>query len=187
MSADRLLDRPVDVYVGLGSNVGDRLAALRAAVAVLDGHAETAVEAASPVYETEAHVLPGAPPQRDHLNAAVRVRSRLRPEAFLREVAQAAERRAGRDPDAAPWSPRPLDVDVLLYGALVIPGGAGKGEAAAPLVVPHPRLAARRFVLRPLADLAPDLAVPGLGATVAELLAATPDRSRVDRTALVLG
>ena len=183
----RLLDEPVDVYVGLGSNVGDRLAALRAAVAYLDDGPQTSVEAASPVYETEAHVRPGAPPQRDHLNAAVRLRSRLHPYAFLVEAVWAAERRAGRDPEAAPWSPRPLDVDVLLYGDLVLPPrGRAPGRGGPALDVPHPRLAERRFVLRPLADLAPDLVVPGVGATVAELLAATPDRSRVMATPLRL-
>ena len=190
MSESRFLDEPVAVYVGLGSNVGDRLAALRGAVAALDGGAETTIEAASAVYETEAHVRPGAPPQRDHLNAVVRVRSRLHPVSFLTRVAWDAERRAGRDPTAAPWSPRPLDVDVLLYGDLVLRAGRGagrRGGAAAPLVVPHPRLAERRFVLAPLADLAPDLVVPGTGRTVAALLAATPDRARVRRTALALG
>ena len=181
MRGGRLLDEPVVAYVGLGSNVGDRLGALRAAVAYLDAGAETAVEAASAVYETEAHVRPGAPPQADHLNAVVRVRSRLDPWSFLREKAWGAERRAGRDPGAEPWSPRPLDVDVLLYGDLVIGGGAGRGGGVA-LTVPHSRLAERGFVLRPLADLAPDLVVPGLGATVADLLASTPDRARVAPT-----
>ena len=188
----RLLDAPVVAYVGLGSNVGDRLAALRAAVAHLDAGAETAVEAASAAYETEAHVRPGTPPQADHLNAVVRVRSRLDPRSFLVEKAWGAERRAGREPGAEPWSPRPLDVDVLLYGDLLLAGGAGRGATARAgagrggpdLAVPHPRLAERRFVLEPLADLAPDLVVPGTGRTVAALLASTPDRSRVDRTAL---
>lgn len=174
---------PVDVYVGLGSNVGDRAAALRDALAVLDEPPETEVVAVSPVYETEAHVRPGAPPQRDHLNAVAQVRSWLGPVAFLRERAWVAERRAGRDRSAPPWSPRPLDVDVLLYGDARIASG---GRGGAVLEVPHPRLAERRFVLQPLADLAPDLVVPGLDATVAELLAATHDGARVRRTALTL-
>ena len=186
----RLLDDPVAVYVGLGSNLGDRLGALRAAVRYLDAGTETAVEATSPVYETEAHVRPGAPPQPDHLNAVARVRSRLHPYSFLLEKAWGAERLAGRDPDAEPWSPRPLDVDVLLYGDLVLTAGAARrpaGRGGPDLVVPHPRLAERRFVLRPLADLAPDLVVPGLGATVADLLASTPDRARVEPTGDSLG
>ena len=185
MSGGRLLGAAVVGYVGLGSNVGDRAGALRAAVAALGGP-ETAVEAVSPVYETEAHVRPGAPPQRDHLNAVARVRSRLRPEAFLAERAWPAERRAGRSPSAPAWSPRPLDVDLLVWGDLVVPD---PGDGAAPpgaLVLPHPRLAERRFVLRPLADLAPDLVVPGLAATVADLLARTADATRVRRTALAL-
>ena len=169
---------PAVVYVGLGSNVGDRLGALRAAVDGLGGP-ETTVEAVSAVYETEAHVRPGAPPQRDHLNAVVRVRTGLGPAAFLAERAWPAERRAGRPPDAPPWSPRPLDVDLLVWGDLVV---SEPGPPAA-LVLPHARLAERRFVLRPLADLAPDLVVPGLGATVADLLAATADTADVRRTA----
>ena len=165
------------VYVGAGANVGDRLAALRAAVGALDGRADTAVVAASPVYETEALVPPGAPAQPDHLNAVLALDTALAPLALLRTL-RAAERAAGRDHAAPRWSPRPLDLDVLVYGPRRLAGPA--------LTVPHPELAARRFVLRPLADLAPDLVVPGLGRTVAELLAATPDRSRLAPTALRL-
>lgn len=163
----------VDAFVGLGSNTGDRLAALRAAVRALAATDRTAVAAVSRVYETEAHVLPGQPAQPDHLNAVAALRTGLAPEALLGRL-HAIERAAGRDPDAPPWSPRPLDLDLLLYADVEIGPG--------PLVVPHPRLAGRRFVLRPLADVAPDRAVPGAGATVAALLARTPDRTRVERT-----
>lgn len=161
-----------DVLVGMGSNVGDRLAHLRAAVAALDAADGVRVVAASPVYETEAHVRPGAPPQRDHLNAVVRLAVARAPLDLLALV-RAMERAAGRDPDAPPWSPRPLDLDVLLWGddALDLPG----------LTVPHPRMAARRFVLAPLADLVPERVVAGTGQTVAGLLASTPDASRVRR------
>ena len=167
----------VEAAVGLGTNVGDRLGALRAAVAALDAHGAIDVLAASAVYRTEALVPPGADPQPDHLNAAVRLRTALAPHALL-DVLRAIERAAGRDPSAPRWSPRPLDLDLLLYGARRI--------ATDRLTVPHPALAVRRFVLAPLADVAASRAVPGLGATVAELLAACPDRLRVERTALVL-
>lgn len=157
------------VFLGLGSNVGDRLGALQTALDALAG-AGVAVEAVSAVYETEAHVLPGAAPQTDHLNAAARVRTALAPEALL-GVLRRAERAAGRDHAAPPWSPRPLDVDVLLWGTR---------EIRTPrLTVPHPRLPARRFALRPLADLAPEAPVPGTGRTAGDLLAATADRARV--------
>lgn len=165
----------VTAAFGLGSNSGDRLAALRQAVAALARLGP--VLALSPVYETEAHVRPGQAPQPDHLNAVVLVQPLLAPRELL-AAAHAAERTAGRDPTAERWSPRPLDVDLLLYGDAVLdaPG----------LVVPHPRLAERRFVLAPLADVAPGRVVPGTGRTVASLLAACPDPARIARTRLRL-
>ncbi|HLT47052.1 MAG TPA: 2-amino-4-hydroxy-6-hydroxymethyldihydropteridine diphosphokinase [Rubricoccaceae bacterium] len=167
----------VTAYVGLGANAGDRAAALRAAVAALDAAEGIRVEAVSPVYETEAHRLPGQPPQPDHLNAVARLRTALPPDALL-DVFHALERAAGRTPDAPRWSPRPLDLDLLLYDDLVLDTPA--------LTLPHPRLPERRFALRPLADLAPDLVVPGTGRTAADLLAACPDTARVEPTDLVI-
>ena len=168
---------PADAFVGLGANVGDRLGALRAAVAAMAALDATALVAASAVWETEAHVLPGAPPQPDHLNAAVHLRTSLPPGALLAAL-HAVERAAGRDPAAPRWAPRPLDLDLLLYGALALDADG--------LTVPHSRLARRRFVLAPLAELAPHRVVPGLGQTVADLLAATPDTADVRRTDLDL-
>ncbi|MEM6327892.1 MAG: 2-amino-4-hydroxy-6-hydroxymethyldihydropteridine diphosphokinase [Bacteroidota bacterium] len=159
------------VFVGMGSNVGDRLAALQGALDRLARVSGVTVEAVSPVYETEAHVLPGAALQPDHLNAVARLRTTLAPHALL-DVLHATERAAGRDPEAPRWSPRPLDLDVLLWD--------GRRLQTDRLTVPHPRLADRRFVLAPLADLARDLRVPDLGA-VADLLTATSDRARLGR------
>lgn len=167
----------VTAYVGLGSNAGDRLATLRTAVRAMDALDGVRVAAVSPVYETEAHVLPGQPPQPDHLNAVAVLDTTRSPVALLRALHR-IERAAGRDPDAPRWSPRPLDLDLLLYGDRQLDGEV--------LVLPHPRLAERRFVLQPLTDLAPDLIVPGLGRTVAGALAATRDESRIERTALSL-
>ena len=160
-------------YVGLGSNVGDRAGGLRRAVAEMHAAAGVRVVAASAVYETEAHVLNGQPPQPDHFNAVVAVDSELSPHALLERL-HAIERRLGRDPAAPRWSPRPLDLDLLAHGDLAIctPG----------LTLPHPRIAERRFVLEPFADVAPGLVIPGLGRTVADLLAACPDRGRIART-----
>ena len=166
------------VYIGLGSNAGDRLAHLRAGVAALARVYETFVEGVSPVYETEAHTLAGQRPQPDHLNAVAFVMTTAGPFELLR-ACQDAERAAGRDPAAPPWSPRPLDLDLLVSGRLVLNTPA--------LTLPHPRIAERRFVLAPLADIAPDLVVPGLNRTVAELLAACPDRARIVRTRHRLG
>ncbi len=163
--------------MGLGANVGDRLAALREAVATLDARPDTTVVARSAVYETEALVRPGAAPQPDHLNAAVALDTTLGPSALLR-VLHAAERAAGRRPDAPRWAPRPLDLDLLLYGdcRLDLPD----------LHLPHPGLASRRFVLAPLADIAADRVVPGTDRAVADLLAACEDALRLERTDFLL-
>lgn len=166
------------VFVGLGSNVGDRLDRLRRATAELHAFRGLRVTGASRVYETEAHVLRGQGPQPDHLNAVVRLDVKLPPWIVL-EILHVIERDLGRDPAAPRWSPRPLDLDLLLWGDLALDTAA--------LTLPHPRLAARRFVLAPLADLAPGLVIPGLGRTVADLLATTPDRARIVRTPFRLG
>ena len=165
-------------YVALGSNVGDRLDRLRRATAELHASPGLRVVAASAVYETEAHVLRGQAPQPDHLNAVVGVVWALLPRHLL-DLLHVVERALGRDPAAPRWSPRPLDLDLLLSGRLVLNTPA--------LTLPHPRIAERRFVLAPLADVAPDLVVPGLDRTVAELLAACPDRARIVRTRHRLG
>ena len=165
------------VAVGMGGNVGDRLVALRRAVAALDAHPEVDVVAVSPVYETEALVPPGAAPQPDHLNAVVVAETTLAPYAMLR-VLHGIERAAGRDPFAPRWSPRPLDLDLLLVGDAAFSSSA--------LTVPHPALARRRFVLTPLADVLPEAVVPGLGASVTDLLAACPDPLAVTQTDLSL-
>jgi 2-amino-4-hydroxy-6-hydroxymethyldihydropteridine diphosphokinase len=141
---------------GLGSNLGDRRAHLEAAVRGLAGLGE--VLAVSSFRET---APVGGPPQPAYLNAAVVVATELEPLALL-HAAQEIERRAGRERGVV-WGPRTLDLDLLLYGDRTLrePG----------LVVPHPRLHERRFVLEPLAEIALDWPVPGLGRTVGELLA----------------
>lgn len=96
----------------------------------------------------------------------------LEPEALL-DFTQQLERAVGRDPAALRWGPRPLDIDLLVWGDL---------ELETPrLTLPHPRLRERRFVLAPLADVAPDLAVPPDGARVRDLLARLDDPHPVER------
>ena len=135
-------------YLGLGSNVGDRAAHLQFAV---DGLAARAgrVVTISPVYETEPV---GGPAQPDFLNAVVAVETALSPRELL-GVAKALEAEAGRQPPnpSNRWGPRPLDIDVLMIG--------DERVDEPDLVVPHPRIHQRAFVLAPLADVAPGLVV----------------------------
>jgi 2-amino-4-hydroxy-6-hydroxymethyldihydropteridine diphosphokinase len=135
-------------YLGLGSNEGDRLGNLRAARDALVLH-EVLVEAASSVYETapQGEVTD----QPDFLNAALRVRTALGPEELL-NAAKAVERDLGRVPDGVRHGPRPIDIDVLLLGDLEY--------RSARLALPHREVTSRRFVLEPLLELDPELALP---------------------------
>lgn len=155
------------VFLGLGSNLGDRAAAIDAALRQL---AERGFETLrrSSTWLTEPV---GGPPQGWFLNAAVAGETRLSPEALLAACLE-TERALGRVRTVRD-GPRTIDVDLLLYGErrLEQPG----------LVVPHPRLHQRRFVLAPLAEIAPELVHPALQATIAELLALCPDTSHVER------
>lgn len=134
-------------YLGLGSNVGDRLAHLQGAVDRLAATEGIVVVAVSNVYET---APVGGPPQPDHLNAVVAVDTVLGPYELL-AAAQACERAAHRV-RLERWGPRTLDVDVLVYGDVRLDDPV--------LTLPHPRMHERGFVLVPLADVAPGL-VPG--------------------------
>jgi 2-amino-4-hydroxy-6-hydroxymethyldihydropteridine diphosphokinase len=129
--------------VGLGSNVGDRLANLRHAVTLLEDTEDIDVAAASRVYETNAV----GPPQPDFLNAVIEVRTALSADALLKRL-KAVEREIGRSPSER-WGPREIDLDLLTYGEASIED--------ADLVVPHPRMAERAFVLVPLAEIAADV------------------------------
>lgn len=130
---------PVRAYLGLGSNLGDRLAHLQGAVDGLAATEGVEVVAVSPVYETD----PIGPEQPDYLNAVVAVDTVLTPHALL-AVGQELEARAERVRDRR-WGPRTLDVDVVLFGDVVVD--------EADLCIPHPRWRERDFVLAPLADL----------------------------------
>lgn len=155
-------------YLGLGSNVGEREAHLTAALELL---AERGVEidAVSSTYETEpvGEVLD----QPDFLNAVARVRTGLEPEALL-DACKEVEAARGRRFDAPRHSPRPLDVDLLLLGDLEL-----RNER---LTLPHPEVSGRRFVLVPLLELDPELALPD-GTRLADALGALGDGERVER------
>ena len=144
------------VYLGLGSNLGDRMDNLNRAVRLIDEIEGASVRRVSPVYET---APVGGPPQGAYLNAAVEVAAAIEPRELLR-LCKEIESRLGRTP-SGPWGPRTIDIDILLAGEAVF--------AEPGLTVPHPRMAERGFVLYPLADIAPGAIHPVLGVTVAEL------------------
>ncbi len=148
------------VYLSLGSNLGDREANLRAALRLLNPRR------VSPIYETEPvdHTA-----QPFFLNLVAEVETSLMPMQLLSHT-QRIERDLGRK-RTIPKGPRTIDIDILLYGTTII--------ASKRLEIPHPRLHERRFVLKPLADLAPDLRHPVTHLTVREMLQALPQRPTV--------
>ena len=137
----------VTAFVGLGSNLGDRLENLRSAVQLLGGEPGVRVVRSSRVYET----APVGPPQPDYLNAVVEVRTARSVRGML-DACQAVERRMGRV-RAERWGPRVIDLDLLTYGSEDI--------AEPDLQVPHPRMHERGFVLVPLLELDADPPLPG--------------------------
>ena len=167
------------VYLSLGSNLGDRLASLRAAVRQLREHGLALVDA-SPLYESEAwEDEPGQTEaeRRWYLNCVVAVDTALRPRVLLDrlqaiETALGRTRTAGLTPEAQRFTPRTVDIDIIFYGDEVI-------SVPDDLHVPHLLAAERAFVLRPLADIAPELTHPTLYRSVRDLLAELADEHEV--------
>ncbi|MBF0460283.1 MAG: 2-amino-4-hydroxy-6-hydroxymethyldihydropteridine diphosphokinase [Magnetococcales bacterium] len=157
-------------WIGIGSNRGRALSLCRRAVARLRGHPCLRVVVLSPWYRTE----PVGPVRQSwYINGVVGVESRLGPQALLR-LLHRVEARFGRNRRREKrWGPRRLDLDLLFCGDRVV--------RCRLLQLPHPRLHQRRFVLRPLADIAPDFVHPRFGKTVDTLLQEVDDTARVER------
>ncbi len=152
-----------EVYLGLGSNKGERLIYLKRAIGEL--HKVGKLITISPVYETEAW---GQMVQPRFLNAVIRMVTELAPLLLLREI-KAIEQRVGRQPSPR-WGPREIDIDILFYDELILD--------TPELKIPHPYLHVRPFVLIPLADIAPNLVHPVLKKTVYELVKELSDEDR---------
>lgn len=167
------------VFLSIGSNLGDRLQLLRRAVGLLTATEGIRFLDASRLYETEPwERMPGQTGTRAawFLNCVVALETTLSPASLLERVHEIenvlGRVRSGASPEAARYEPRTLDIDILLYGEQVI-------SAPDDLHVPHLLMHERGFVLRPLADLAPELEHPVLYQTVRELLAELEDDHQV--------
>lgn len=156
------------VYLGLGSNIGDREAELRTAVRKLDAY-DFRIRKVSPVFESEPMYMTDQPP---FLNAVVQAETTLFPMRLLLRIAN-LEKQMGRR-RLAKNGPRNIDIDILLFGRFVV--------NTPQLQIPHPRMPERRFVLEPMVELAPDLRHPVLRRTMKELLMAVPSAGRLRRT-----
>ena len=146
----------VRVYVGLGSNLGNPAENISSAISQLEKMPLVTSLVCSSLYRSEPV---GFEDQPDFVNAVCSMKSGMQSDKLL-QFLQQIEQEAGRQRDNVRWGPRTLDLDLLLYGDLAI--------STPTLVIPHPRMHERAFVLYPLQEISPDLVIPGAGA-VAEL------------------
>lgn len=139
------------IYIGLGSNLADPQAQVEGGLRALGGLAETRLLRRSRLYRSAPW---GRADQPEFVNAVAQLETTLTPQILL-DALLTIERQAGRERDTTRWGPRVLDLDILLYGDVVLdePG----------LHLPHPHLHERVFVLMPLCEIAPELQIPGLG------------------------
>lgn len=154
-----------DAYLGLGGNIGEPRRAMQLVLQALDERADTAVLSVSALYRTPPW---GVVDQPDFLNAVALVRTKLAPHALLDECLSIE--RALKRVRAERWGPRPIDVDILLYGDLSIDDEG--------LTIPHPRMGERAFVLGPLSEIAPGIEIDG---QMIESRLATLDQAGMER------
>lgn len=157
------------VFLGLGSNIGERDRHLNRAASEIAKIADTRLVWCSSVYETDPF---GKTDQPKFLNAAAELETQLGPPELMRELRR-IESALGRTPGER-WGPREIDIDILLYDGLV--------HSDESVTVPHPDLEHRRFALVPLREIAPDLVHPVNGMTVEEMASACADSGRVVKT-----
>lgn len=153
-------------YIGVGSNLGNRSENCRRGIEAIDRSKECCVEKCSPLYETEPV---GYADQKWFINGAVKIRTHLGPEELLGHL-RTIEQKLGRKPTGIPFGPRILDFDILLFEDMII--------KTKNLIIPHPELHKRRFVLKPLADIAADVVHPVLKETIRTLLANLKDNGK---------
>ena len=152
------MEKNATAYLGLGSNLGDRLAMLQGARQSLQRNPAVTVSASSPLYETAP--VGGPADQPPYLNAVLQIETILLPERLL-QLCQQIEQEFGRQRQVE-HGPRTLDIDILFYNSII--------QVEPDPILPHPRLHERPFVLYPLVDLVPEIIHPFLGKTASELL-----------------
>ncbi len=156
------------LFLSLGGNLGNTREIFEGAYPLIEKKIGK-ISVYSSVYQTEAW---GPIPQADFLNQVVLVTTTLKPEACLTELLE-IEREFGRERKER-WGPRTLDLDILFYGDVII--------AESDLSIPHPRIAERKFILAPLAEIAPTFKNPASGKTMVALLEECEDSSQVNRS-----
>jgi 2-amino-4-hydroxy-6-hydroxymethyldihydropteridine diphosphokinase len=157
----------VKVYIGLGSNIGNRKKNIHSAIALLVLENDIWLKKISPLYESSPVGVCG---QRDYLNCAVGVETKLSPPVLLSKL-KTIENKLGRKKRTKHrWMPRTIDLDILFYGNRMI-----KGKD---LIIPHSRLHRRKFVLKPLISLDPGLIHPRLKVTISRLYSGLKDRTQ---------